>query len=133
MIEADPDLMFHEILDRFRAGDRYSGVEYVQGWMRLRELRAIYAKRMAEYDAALVPTSPILPPNVRRLAEDHVYYVTENLLALRNTRIGNLMGLCALSLPTGVPSTGIMVLAAPNAERRLLRLGAAMERALAAG
>jgi aspartyl-tRNA(Asn)/glutamyl-tRNA(Gln) amidotransferase subunit A len=30
----------------------------------------------------------------------------ENLLCLRNTRIGNLMGLCGLSLPTGVPSTG---------------------------
>ncbi len=26
---------------------------------------------------------------------DDAYYVTENLLALRNTRIGNLMGVCA--------------------------------------
>jgi aspartyl-tRNA(Asn)/glutamyl-tRNA(Gln) amidotransferase subunit A len=35
------------------------------------------------------------------------YYVAENLLTLRNTRVGNLMGLCGLSLPTGVPSAGI--------------------------
>ena len=40
----------------------------------------------------LLPTAPILPPNVERLMTDQEYYVTENLLALRNTRIGNLMG-----------------------------------------
>ena len=49
-------------------------------------------------------TTPILPPDLNRLINDHDYYVTENLLALRNTRIGNLMGLTALTLPTGVPS-----------------------------
>ena len=38
------------------------------------------------------PTSPILPPDANRLMTDNDYYVTENLLALRNTRIGNLMG-----------------------------------------
>jgi hypothetical protein len=38
---------------------------------------------------------------------DDSYYVTENLLALRNTRIGNLMGICALTLPTSQPSCGI--------------------------
>ena len=35
------------------------------------------------------------------------------------------MGLCGLSLPTGTPSCGLMMLAPPMAEARLLRLGAA--------
>jgi aspartyl-tRNA(Asn)/glutamyl-tRNA(Gln) amidotransferase subunit A len=48
---------------------------------------------VAGFDAVLVPTSPILPPDAGRLMTDDAYYVTENLLALRNTRIGNLMGL----------------------------------------
>ena len=61
---------------------------------------------------------------------DDAYYVTENLLALRNTRIGNLMGLCALTLPTSQPSCGISLMAAPGTENRLLRLGTAAERAL---
>jgi len=52
-------------------------------------------------------------------------------LTLRNTRVGNLMGLCGLSLPTGTPSCGLMMLAPPMAEARLLRLGAAAEAALA--
>ena len=131
VIEAAPELMFHEILDRFRAGAKFSGVQYVQDWMTLRKLRAAYLEKTAGFDAVIVPTSPILPPNLERLKTDHVYYVTENLQALRNTRIGNLMGLCALTLPTGVPSAGIMLLGAPNTEARLLRLGKALETALA--
>jgi len=132
VIEAAPDLMFHEILDRFRAGAKFSGVRYVQDWMKLRALRAAYAERTAGYDAVIVPTSPVMPPNLERLKTDHIYYVTENLLALRNTRIGNLMGLCALTVPTGIPLTGIMLLGAPMAEARILRLGAALQEALRA-
>jgi aspartyl-tRNA(Asn)/glutamyl-tRNA(Gln) amidotransferase subunit A len=130
VIEAAPDLMFGEILERFRAGVEYSGLDYVQGWMKLRELRAGYLDKTAGYDAVLVPASPILPPNMDRLASDHDYYVTENLLALRNTRIGNLMGLAAVTLPTGVPSAGITLMDAPFEEGRLLRLSAAVEAVL---
>ena len=85
---------------------------------------------MAQYDAVLVPTSPILPPNAERLLTDNDYYVTENLLALRNTRITNLMGGCALTLPTSQPSCGISLIAGPMREERLLQLGAAADRAL---
>jgi aspartyl-tRNA(Asn)/glutamyl-tRNA(Gln) amidotransferase subunit A len=129
-IEAAPDLMFPRILERFRTGADATAADYVAGWRRLHALRRIWAERTAGYDAVLVPTSPILPPDARRLMTDDAYYVSENLLALRNTRIGNLFGLCALSLPTGQPSCGISLMAAPGAEERLLRLGFAAERAL---
>ena len=78
----------------------------------------------------LIPTSAILPPNAARLVADHDYFVTENLLALRNTRIGNLLGVSALTLPTGTPSCGIMLMGKPFGEEALLRLGAAAEKAL---
>jgi len=64
------------------------------------------------------------------LMTDEEYYVTENLLSLRNTRIGNLMGLCAVSLPTGVPSCGLMLCGKPFEEERLLRVARAAELAL---
>ena len=130
-IEAQPDVMFAEIRDRFRAGGQFSGVDFVAAWQRLDALRAEYNRLTAGFDAVILPTSPILPPNLERLETDSDYYVTENLLALRNTRIGNLMGLAGLSLPAGVPSAGIMFLSAPMSEHRLLRLGAAAEGALA--
>ena len=129
-IEAAPDKMFPRILERFRSGADFKAADYVAGWRRLREIRRIWADRTAGYDAVILPTCPILPPDAQRLLEDDAYYVTENLLTLRNTRIGNLMGLCGLSLPTGQPSCGISLLGAPMAEERLLRLGAAAERAL---
>jgi aspartyl-tRNA(Asn)/glutamyl-tRNA(Gln) amidotransferase subunit A len=130
VIEANPDAMYSEILKRFRLGREHSGPDYVAAWAALEAARVAYDRATAGFDAVLLPSAPILPPNLDRLNSDHDYYVTENLLSLRNTRIGNLMGLCALTLPTGVPSCGLMLMAPPLAEERLLRTGAAAERAL---
>ena len=130
VIEAAPDRMFPRILDRFRSGAQVTAMDYVAGWRRLQALRQVWADRVAGFDAVLVPTSPILPPNADRLMTDENYYVTENLLALRNTRIGNMMGLCVLTLPTSQPSCGLSIMAPAFQEGRLLRLGAAAERAL---
>jgi aspartyl-tRNA(Asn)/glutamyl-tRNA(Gln) amidotransferase subunit A len=129
-IEAAPQKMFSRILERFRTGANISAADYVAGWRRLEALRAKWNARTAAYDAVILPTSPILPPDANRLLTDDAYYVTENLLALRNTRIGNLMGASALTLPTSQPSCGISLMCGPGQEARLLRLGAAAERAL---
>jgi len=131
VIEAAPEKMFSEILERFRLGTKFSGPDYVSAWAKLDAARASYDAATAAYDAVLAPTSAIMPPNLDRLNNEHDYYVTENLLALRNTRIGNLLGLCGISLPTGTPSCGLMMLAAPDLDSALLRLGAAAEAALA--
>ena len=129
-IEAAPEKMFPRILERFRSGADFRASDYVAAWRRMHELRRIWAQKTAVYDAVLVPTSPILPPEAGRLMSDDAYYVAGKLLALRNTRIGNLFGLCGLSLPTGQPSCGISLMAGPGDEERLLRLGFAAERAL---
>ncbi|MEL7211026.1 MAG: amidase family protein [Pseudomonadota bacterium] len=131
VIEANPGAMFPEILQRFRIGKTVMAADYVAAWQTLDRCRAAYLKATAGFDAVLIPSCPIMPPNAARLAEDHDYFVTENLLTLRNTRIGNLMGLCAVTLPTGLPSTGIMLMGAPHTEERLLRLSLAAEAALA--
>jgi aspartyl-tRNA(Asn)/glutamyl-tRNA(Gln) amidotransferase subunit A len=130
-IEFKPELMFEEILLRFRSGANILASDYVAGWQKLDQLRADYYDVTSGYDAILMPSSPILPPNINRLSQDHEYYVNENLLALRNTRIGNLLGACALTLPTGTPSCGLMIVCPPMQEHRLLRLGAGVENALA--
>lgn len=131
VIEANPDRMYSEILDRFRLGKSHSGPDYVAAWASLEAARLAYDRASSAYDAVLLPSAPILPPNLERLTTEEDYYVTENLMALRNTRIGNLMGVCALTVPTGRPSCGLMMMAPPNGEEALLRLGAAVEQALA--
>lgn len=130
-IEAAPQKMFPRILERFRTGADVLAADYIAGWRRLADLRQIWAAKTAGYDAVLLPTSAILPPNADRLMTDHDYYVAENLLALRNTRIGNLFDQSVLTLPTSAPSCGISIMMGPGQEERLLRLGAAAERALA--
>ncbi|OUS35912.1 amidase [Rhodobacterales bacterium 56_14_T64] len=131
VIEASPDLMFPAILERFRAGGDVLGADYVAAWAALEQVRMVWDQVTSGFDGVLCPTSPILPPNMQRLLTDDDYYVRANLMALRNTRIGNLMGLCGLSLPTGTPSCGLQVLGQPNREEALLRVGMAMEQALA--
>ena len=131
VIEAAPDKMYPRILERFRGGADFSAPDFVAAWRRLRDLRRSWGAQTAGYDAVLLPTVPNLPPDIDRLMTDAQYYVTENLLTLRNTRVGNLMNLAGLTLPTGVPSCGLMMLAPPMAEERLLRLGRAAEAALA--
>jgi len=131
VIEATPEKMFPEILARFRIGAAHAAADFVAGWQRIDQLRAEWMAEVTGFDAVILPTAPAVPPKIDRLESDSEYFVTENLLALRNTRIGNLMGVAALTLPTGVPSTGIMLMVPPMQERRLLRLGAAAEAALA--
>jgi aspartyl-tRNA(Asn)/glutamyl-tRNA(Gln) amidotransferase subunit A len=130
-IEAQPDLMFAPVRERFRAGADIRATAYIGTWARLETLREAYLAATAGFDAVLLPTTPIPPPPVAALLADHALFAAENLLALRNTRIANVLGLCALTLPTETPSCGLMMLAPPGHEARLLRLGAAAERALA--
>lgn len=130
-VETAPEKMFPRILERVRSGADIKAADYVAAWRRLRVVRALWADLTAGYDAVILPTSAILPPDAQRLMTDFDYYVGENILSLRNTRIGNLMGLCALTLPTAEPSCGISFMAGPMQEDRLLRLGMAAERALA--
>ena len=129
-IEAAPDLMFATVRERFRGGASVSAVQHIRGWRALETLRASYAAAIAAFDAVLVPTTPNMPPNVERVLGDPEHFASENLLALRNTRIGNLLGGCSISLPTGRPCCGLLLMAPPLAESRLLRLAAAVEAAL---
>ena len=131
VIEAAPEKMYSRILERFRGGQAFNAPDYVAAWRRLHVLRALWARETAGFDAVLLPTVPNLPPDVDRLMQDPDFYVNENLITLRNTRVGNLMGLCGLTLPTGLPSCGLMMLGAAMGDERLLRLGAAAEAVLA--
>ncbi|MEM9708291.1 MAG: amidase family protein [Pseudomonadota bacterium] len=130
-IEANPDVMFHQIRERFRGGAEMSAADYVAGWTRLDVLRRGYGAAVAGYDVVLLPTCPILPPKAATLLSDDAAYAKANLLALRNTRIANILGLCALTLPTGVPSVGVMAQMGPGRDANLLRFGAAAEQVLA--
>ncbi len=131
LIEAVPDAMHPPVRERFRAGKAHAAADYVAAWQRLDRLRAAYSAATAGYDAVLVPTVALMPPKQADVAGDHALFTSENLLTLRNTRIGNLMDLAVLTLPTGHPSCGLSLMGPPGSEERLLRLGAGLSPLLA--
>mgnify|MGYP001167080857 FL=1 len=126
-IEKTPDLMFAKILERFRSGANVLASDFICAWDKLMDLRQQYHSVVKMYDAVLIPTSPIIPPELDRLMNDGDFYNSQNLLALRNTRIGNLMGGCSITLPTDIPSCGLLIMGMPSQEERLLRLAQACE------
>ena len=129
-IEDAPEAMYPPILTRFRAGSDVSAPEFVAAWQKLDRLRALWADTVAGFDAVILPSSPILPPDREALLADEALFAAENLLTLRNTRIGNLFGLPAISLPTARPACGIMAMGTAGGDLRLLRVARAMEDAL---
>lgn len=131
LVQAHPEKMYWQILNRVMPGKDVLAHDYITLWQELTEIRQAYANATAGFDAVISPGSPIMPPNAARLEAEEGYYLTENLLALRNTRVANLMGLASLVLPTGVPSVGILFNTSPGSEEKLLRIGAAAEAALA--
>lgn len=130
IIEKSPEKMFPEILDRFRSGADVLAKDFVAGWQKLHQIRESWHAAMAGFDAIVLPTTPMLPPNSARLLTDHEYYVQQNVMALRNTRVANLLGLSALTLPTSVASSGFMLMGKPFGEEALLRMGVAVEKVL---
>ncbi len=128
-IDVDGDKMFPPVRTRFELGSNVSAVDYIAAWQELDCLRLVYRDAVAGYDAVILPTVPVLPPKIEAVLADEEYFTSINLRALQNTRIGNLMGLAAITLPTGVPSCGITLQG--ESEERLLRLAAAVEKELA--
>ena len=134
-IEAQPDLVYANILERIRLGKAMSATASEAIRQGLAEISRRYVARTAGYAAVIGPTAPILAPRAAPLEADPQLYATVNMRSLRNTRLVNMLGLCAITLPCqppGVLPVGLMLIGAPNRDNALLRLAAAAERALAA-
>ncbi|MEL7345274.1 MAG: amidase family protein, partial [Pseudomonadota bacterium] len=130
-IEKDPGAMHPPVLARFRAGKEVMGATFVAARATLDRARAGFASAARAFDAIALPTSPILPPATADLLADDALFTERNLFCLRNTRIANLLGLTAISLPTGTASCGLMLMGLPGTENRLLRLAHGVETHLA--
>jgi aspartyl-tRNA(Asn)/glutamyl-tRNA(Gln) amidotransferase subunit A len=102
----------------------------VRAWQNLEDLRRKYIKLVSEFDAILAPTTAILPPKINSLLSDNTYFSERNLLTLRNTRVANLMGIPAITIPTNDNFCGFMIMGNPFQEKSLLNIGKNMEKIL---
>jgi aspartyl-tRNA(Asn)/glutamyl-tRNA(Gln) amidotransferase subunit A len=117
--------VFAPVMARLGAGRSVLAADYLAAWEELRAIRAEAEGVLAGLDALACPTSAIRPPRAAEMEADVELFRDTNLLALRNTRMANLLGLASISLPTGTTSCGLMLSARPGQEGALLRISQA--------
>ena len=130
VIEANPDTMWPPIEMRFRQGRNADPAKDAEGFAQMDAHSASLQQRIQDHGLIVLPTSPCMPPDAKRLEEDQDFFTERNLLALRNTRLANLLVLSSITVPTPSPMCGFMLFAPPHAEERLLRIGRALEKVL---
>jgi aspartyl-tRNA(Asn)/glutamyl-tRNA(Gln) amidotransferase subunit A len=94
---------------------------------------AAVERRIAEFDAFLMPTVPVIPPRLADLAADEVYSRI-NALVLRNSTVVNFLDGCAISIPihgSGQPPVGLTLACRAGLDPQLFRCAVAAETALA--
>jgi aspartyl-tRNA(Asn)/glutamyl-tRNA(Gln) amidotransferase subunit A len=114
---------------RILRGEAISAAEYIDMLNARRSLIARIEKRIAPYDALVMPTTANTPPRIADLADDKAF-TAENLRALRNCTLINMIDGCAISLPAhreGEVPVGLMLAAAGGSDRRIFELAVGME------
>ena len=56
------------------AGKNFTNNEYIDAWSIVDNIRADWLTFTKKFDAVILPSSPILPPNKLRLLSDSEYY-----------------------------------------------------------
>jgi len=120
------------VLIRLLRGQEQSAADYLDLLRARADLQRRVDGAAAEFDALLLPTTPIIAPLLQELESDEDY-LRINQLALRNTSVANFLDRCAISIPCHEPGTapvGLMIMGAHGADRRLLSIAAAVEELL---
>jgi aspartyl-tRNA(Asn)/glutamyl-tRNA(Gln) amidotransferase subunit A len=99
---------------------------------RQRELVALIQRRIDGLDAIVCPTTPLSPDPVTDVGEP-AQAIAWNRESGRNTRPGNLFGLCGISLPVHAPGelpVGLQLFGSNGGDDRLLAVAASVESVL---
>lgn len=124
------------VLVRILRGKEISQAQYADLLDTRRRIISEAERAFADINAWLLPTVPRIAPLISDLVSDDAAYFQANATMLRNTGIFNFLDGCALSIPCHLPGeapVGLMVAASNGRDHKLLRIGAAVEAALAKG
>ena len=120
------------VASRILRGESQSAADYIDLLGARRSLIARTEKRIAPYDALVLPTTANTPPRIADLADDKAF-TAANALALRNCTLINMIDGCAISLPAhreGEVPVGLMLAASGGSDRRIFELAAGIEGAI---
>jgi len=108
------------VVARILSAERYQKADYREVLAAHRAWPSVFWRRLADYDALLLPTVAIRPPP-RSVLSNPAAFWRANARALRNTQVFNFYKGPALSLPIA-PGVGAMLAGPPGADRRLFAI-----------
>ncbi|MBB4364787.1 aspartyl-tRNA(Asn)/glutamyl-tRNA(Gln) amidotransferase subunit A [Bradyrhizobium sp. CIR18] len=129
LITSKGDVYDPRVSVRIMRGEAQSAADYIDLLNERRSLIARVNARIAPYDALVLPTTPNTPPKIADLADDKAF-TRENIRALRNCSLINMIDGCAISLPAhrqGDVPVGLMLAGAGGTDHRIFELAAGME------
>jgi aspartyl-tRNA(Asn)/glutamyl-tRNA(Gln) amidotransferase subunit A len=129
-LESQGALYDPRVFGRLQRGKEQTAADYIDLIRARADLQRRVDESLADFDAVLLPTTPIIAPLLQDLESDEAYLRT-NQQTLRNTSVANFLDRCAISVPcheTGTAPVGFMLMGAHGSDRRLLALAATVEK-----
>jgi len=127
------DSLDPNVLSRMEVAKEAKTLDYFSALFKISKLSQSFHAKLETVDALAVPTIPITPPKIEDLVDTEAYK-KNNLLALSNTMPGNVLGVCAITIPAGLDKSGMPVglqlIALPNREEELISLALGIEKIL---
>ena len=135
LFEARNSEMYWAIYSRFELAKKLTAIDAESAHIKRADLIKRYNQRVAGFAAVVLPTCPRVAPAIAPLQDDAKAYDEANLASLRNTRLGNLMETCGVTLPCQRPGelpVGLHLMCMGGRDGQSLRLAAAADQALRA-
>lgn len=121
------------VAHRMKTGRQLSATDYFAVRRQWDALRERVRHTLADVDALLVPATMIPPRPIAAIDASIETYGDANLRYLRNSSLGNILDLCAVTVPCGFTAgglpIGLMIYAKPFDEATALRVAWAYEQA----
>jgi aspartyl-tRNA(Asn)/glutamyl-tRNA(Gln) amidotransferase subunit A len=118
---------------RVQMGSALSATDYIElGFLRAAYIHEVGALATA-FDAILMPTTPCIAPTIAECDASDEAFFRWTLRIVRNTGLVNFLDGCAASVPCQAPGmapVGLMVCGVALADRHVLAVAAAIERAV---
>jgi aspartyl-tRNA(Asn)/glutamyl-tRNA(Gln) amidotransferase subunit A len=121
------------VVSRIRRGRDISAADWLDMQTARKAWIAAVERRIAGYDALVMPTVTVVAPPIADVAASDEAYAAANQLILRNTTFINFLDGCALTVPChehGTAPVGLTIAGSGGADRRILAIGMAVEDAL---
>jgi aspartyl-tRNA(Asn)/glutamyl-tRNA(Gln) amidotransferase subunit A len=133
LLEESFDELDPVVAERLRRGFDLSAVELLESYEAWRRLQASFARRTADIDGFLMPSTMLPARPVAEVDATPQSYARFNVEYLRNTSIGNRLEWCGLSVPCGLTPDrlpiGLMIQAPSMHEHVVIRVGHAYQQA----